>query len=234
MAFEVERPADFTFEAGQFVGVRLPDLELPADGSDDGERMLSIASAPHDDHLMIALRMRDSAFKQHLARAPVGEQGVQVELSPAMGELVLPQECPQGIVMIAGGIGITPFYSMLRHLWHRRSLGHVVPQITLLFANRNKTATVWQEELNAIARDAKFLRVVHVWDDPAATASDHGGWSTRTGLITDSLIRAEVPDWASRHYYIVGPTGMVAAMQDCLDAMAVPSEQVFIEFFAGY
>ena len=229
VAFEIERPEGFEFEAGQFVSIQLLDFVAPEDGSDDGERMLSIASAPHDQRLVVAVRMRDSAFKRHLARGALGKDGLTVGLSPAMGDFVLPAGDLSPVVMVAGGIGITPFYGMLRHLQHLAAQGEAVPPVTLLYGNRNLALAAWREELDEMVRALPTLRVVHVVSEE--TVSDPG---VRSGLIDEALIRDEVPDWARSRFFIVGPTAMVAAMQDCLDACGVPPEQVVIEFFAGY
>lgn len=236
VAFAMERPAGFDFEAGQYISVQLADFQAPEDGSDDGERMLSIASAPHDPELVVAMRMRDTAFKAHLARCAVGQHGASVVVSPPMGDFVLPADNSQPIVMIAGGIGITPFYSMLRHLQHRAALGGPVPPVTLLYGNRNTALAAWSTEFESMAAALPGFRVVHVVSEEAVVqgGADDGRSATRSGLIDAALIREEVPRWRDARYYIVGPTAMVAAMQDCLDACEVPPEQVVIEFFAGY
>lgn len=236
MAFFLERPAGFDFEAGQFVSVQLAGFDAPEDGSDDGERMLSIASAPHDPQLMVAMRMRDTPFKRHLSACALGTEGASVLLSPAMGDFVLPADPTRPLVMLAGGIGITPFYSMLRHLQHEAAAGRPTPPVTLLYGNRTHDLAPWRDELSRLACDLPSLRVVHVVAEQCE-APPHGNEitsATRTGLITADVIQQEVPDWQACSYYIVGPTAMVAAMQDCLDACGVPPEQVAIEFFAGY
>ncbi|CAM3479171.1 ferredoxin--NADP reductase [Paracidovorax anthurii] len=233
MAFAIERPAGFDFEAGQYVSIQLPGFIAPEDGSDDGERMLSIASAPHDAGLLVAMRMRDTAFKRHLAACAVGEQGAPLHLSPPMGDFVLPADGLQPLVMIAGGIGITPFYSMLRHLQHRAEGGEAVPPVTLLYGNRSSALAAWSAEIDAMAAALPGLRVVHVLSEQGAAPAAAGG-TPRSGLIDADTIRQEVADWRACRYYVVGPTAMVAAMQDCLDACEVPPEQVVIEFFAGY
>lgn len=235
MAFTFERPPGFDFVPGQFVSLQLQDFAAPEDGSDDGERMLSLAGAPHDEHLMVAVRMRDTAFKRHLLHAATGTEGARVTLSPAMGELVLPPGTEQPLVLVAGGIGITPFYSMLRHLQREATAARAVPQVTLLYGNRSAALATWQGELDAMAQGGGFLRVVHVLDDGATRAAGpRSASTTRSGLITAELIRQEVADWQACRYYIVGPGAMVASLQDCLDSLQVAPEQVEVEFFAGY
>ena len=236
VAFFLERPAGFAFEAGQFVSVQLSGFDVPEDGSDDGERMLSIASAPHDPQLMIAMRMRDTPYKRHQSACAVGSEGASVLLSPAMGDFVLPADPNRPLVMLAGGIGITPFFSMLRHLQHEAAAGRPTPPVTLLYGNRTPDLAAWGDELARLCAALPSLRVVHVIAEQGEASLPEAalGSATRPGLITADVIQQEVPDWQACHYYIVGPTAMVAAMQDCLDACGVSPEQVAIEFFAGY
>lgn len=234
VAFFLERPAGFEFEAGQFVSLQLANFDAPQDGSDDGERMLSIASAPHDLHLMVAMRMRDTAFKRHLSACAIGAGGALVHLSPAMGDFVLPEDPSQPLVMLAGGIGITPFYSMLRHLQHRASHGQPVPPVTLLYGNRRHELAAWRDELAGLCADLPLLRVLHVIAEANDAPGSEGAQTAHAGLITAELIQQEVSDWQACRYYVVGPTAMVAAVQDGLDACGVPFENVTIEFFAGY
>jgi ferredoxin-NADP reductase len=183
------------------------------------------------------MRMRDTAFKRHLSECALGPDGALVSLSPAMGDFVLPEDPRQPLVMLAGGIGITPFYSMLRHLQYQAASGKAVPPVTLLYGNRTHALAAWRNELAQLCADLPHVRVLHVIAEdkdapPPTRGQDAHAW--RAGLIDAALIQQEVSDWQACRYYIVGPTAMVAAMQDCLDACGVPPEQVAIEFFAGY
>lgn len=235
LAFELERPAGFTFEAGQYVSLRLLDFDAPPDGSDDGERTLSIASAPHEPQLTIAVRMRDTAFKQQLARCATDTQQPQLAMSPAMGDLVIPPGTQRPIVMLAGGIGITPFYGMLRDLAQRHAQGEAIPPVTLLYGNRHAAASAWSQQLAELTHRLPSLRVIHLLaegGDAAPAANPRN--LTRSGLIDAAVIKQEIPQPANALYFVVGPTAMVAAMQDCLDACDVPPDQVVIEFFSGY
>lgn len=235
LAFELERPEGFTFEAGQYVSLRLLDFDAPADGSDDGERALSIASAPHEPRLTIAVRVRDTAFKQQLAGCATDSQHPQLALSPAMGDLVIPPNNQRPIVMLAGGIGITPFYGMLRDLAHRHAQGETISDITLLYGNRTQASSAWSQQLTELTQRLPQLRVVHVFgEDNVLVPTTAERNAQHIGLIDASLIQREIPHPAGALYFVVGPTAMVAAMQDCLDACDVPPDQVVIEFFSGY
>ncbi|WP_454727231.1 MULTISPECIES: ferredoxin--NADP reductase [Cupriavidus] len=231
VAFRLERPSGFEFEAGQFLSVQIPGF-TPTE-EDDGERMLSIASAPHDEHLMVAMRMRDSAFKRHLSQS---EPGVStLIISPAMGDFVL-QEDSRPVVFVAGGIGITPFYSMLRHL-HQARENAPARRVTLLYGNRNPACVAWQRELNKLTTELPGFELVHVFSEGTAeshAANDHANVRSRDGFIDADCIRKEIADWRDSIFYVVGPTAMVASLQDSLDECGVPPEQVVAEFFAGY
>jgi ferredoxin-NADP reductase len=101
MAFHFERPPGFAHLAGQNALFKLA-----------GEsRTFSIASAPHEPHLTVATRMRDSAFKRTLREAA---PGLKVEIDGPAGMMVLHDDAARPAVFLAGGIGITPFLSMAR------------------------------------------------------------------------------------------------------------------------
>ena len=236
VAFDLERPDNFHFEAGQFVSVRLADFT--ATGSDDGERMLSIASTPHEPRLTFAMRMRDTPFKRRLGDC---ELGTPLIISAPMGDFVLPEDVGKPLVMIAGGIGITPFYSMLNTLRHRVGQGLAVPPVTLVYGNRTPASTSWRDALERMTNTLPNFQLIHVFGQDnaptpagvAPTGSQTANPRVRTGLVTTEVIR-EIEAWRESHYFVVGPVAMVAVMQDCLDDCGIPPEQVTIEFFAGY
>ncbi|WP_179403890.1 ferredoxin--NADP reductase [Burkholderia guangdongensis] len=230
VAFELERPDDFTFEAGQYVSLQLPDFA--STDEDDGERMLSIASTPHESRIVFAMRMRDTPFKRQLGACDIG---ATLLVSPAMGDFVLPDDATTPIVMIAGGIGITPFYSMLNTLRHRADRGVAVPPVTLVYGNRTPTAAAWREPLEQLIQTLPNFQLVHVYgdSDERTGATSDVNPRIRGGFITADVIK-EIPGWRESHYFVVGPVAMVASMQDCLDDCGVPPEHVTIEFFPGY
>jgi ferredoxin-NADP reductase len=139
MAFEFEKPAGFAFKPGQAA-----DLTLPAPPETDSEgnaRALSIVSSPFENHLMFATRIRDSAFKRSLKQIPLG---AEVKITPAMGSFALHKNVAKPAVFLSGGIGITPFLSILRQADHDR-----LPQkLYLFYSNR-------RPEDRSVSRDAK-------------------------------------------------------------------------------
>src|SRR5437762_12166045 len=109
-AFHFEKPINWTFKAGQYLDMPWTDpSETDAEGT---IRSFSIASAPHEDTLMVTTRMRDTAFKRELKRMPLG---AAVKIEGASGDLILHSDVTRTAVFLAGGIGITPFRSMALH-----------------------------------------------------------------------------------------------------------------------
>ena len=106
MAFRFARPDGFDYRAGQSIDLTLPNP--PETDAEGNTRAFSLASAPCDDHLMIATRMRDTAFKRVLGKA---SPGLDVKVEGPSGSLVLHRKADRPAIMLAGGIGITPFLS---------------------------------------------------------------------------------------------------------------------------
>jgi predicted ferric reductase len=111
MAFQFEKPPGFDFKPGQSVDLTL--LNPPETDSEGNVRTFSIASAPFEDQLRFATRMRDTAFKRSLRKVPLG---TAVKMDSAMGSFTLHKNSAKPAVFLAGGIGITPFSSGLRKM----------------------------------------------------------------------------------------------------------------------
>src|SRR5712691_8249693 len=107
-AFRFEKPSNWTFKAGQALDMTL--LDPPETDAEGNTRTFSIASAPHEDTLMVATRMRDTAFKRVLKTLPAGST---VKIEGPSGDLTLHNNAKRAAVLLAGGIGITPFRSMV-------------------------------------------------------------------------------------------------------------------------
>ena len=107
MAFRFSKPGGFVLEAGQ--AIRLELIDPPVEAG-QGSRTFSLVSAPFEQELVVATRMRDSAFKRALRALP---DGASIRIDGPFGDLTL-CDPERPAVFIAGGIGITPFMSMLR------------------------------------------------------------------------------------------------------------------------
>ena len=141
MAFHFARPAGFAHAAGQNVLVTL--LAPPQTDSQGDSRTFTLASAPHEPELMVATRMRDSAFKRVLKSAAAG---TPVRIEGPNGLMVLHEDAARPAVFLAGGIGVTPFLSMARHA-AKEKRPH---QILLFYSNRRPEDAAFLEELERL------------------------------------------------------------------------------------
>jgi ferredoxin-NADP reductase len=222
IAFRFEKPRDWTFQAGQFL-----DMTLLASSESDAEgdtRTFSIASAPHEETLMVATRLRDSAFKRVLTTMPLG--GVVTIAGPS-GNLTLGPRPYRSAVLLAGGIGITPFRSIVLHAAHEK-----LPQPLLLFysCRRPEDAPFLQElqGLETMNRNYKLVASMTQMEN------SHRPWKGETGLITQEMLAKHLKDALSPIYYIAGPPEMVQGLRKMVRAMGVAEADIRTEEFAGY
>ncbi len=222
MAFHLERPSDFSFRAGQYIEVRL--VNPPETDAEGNTRALSLVGAPGEPELVVATRMRDTAFKRVLrSLAP----DTRLDFDGPMGSFTLHRDPLKAAVFIAGGIGITPIMSMLRDAAAR----NLPPELFLFFANGWPEYAPYLEEL-------EHMQVNHPKFHLIATMTEMERsrklWSGEIGPITPELLRRYVPALKGPLYYISGSTGMVADMQDMLINMEVNEDDIRTEQFGGY
>jgi ferredoxin-NADP reductase len=215
-AFHFEKPAGFSHDAGQNAMFTL--IDPPQTDAAGPSRPFTIASAPHEPELMIATRMRDSAFKRTLAAVPLG---TKLEMEGPAGVMVLHEDAARPAVFLAGGIGITPFLAMARD-WAKRRLPH---QIVLLYSNRRPEHAAFLGELEAL-QGPKFRLV--------ATMTEAPGWKGEKRLISRELLTEHVKDIAAPIYYFAGPPGMTMAVQGMLTELGVREDDMRSEEFYGY
>ncbi len=222
-AFAFERPAGFDFIAGQYLTVTLPD---PLYNDPRGNlRTFSIASPPYEgNHLLVATRMTGSPFKRSLAEAALG---ATVSLFGPAGNFTPPAAAATPLVFIAGGIGITPFRSMILAA-ARDNLPH---QITLLYANRMPEAAAFHEELAGVAATRHNFRYVPTMNDMAKSQQS---WNGERRFISADLLREYIGDITRQTFYVAGPPGLVTAVTKALLEAGADSSHLISEEFTGY
>lgn len=223
MAFHLEKPQGFDFRPGQAMDVILP--AAPDAGSADARHTFSIVAAPHEPDLVFATRMREgSAFKRALGALA---DGAPLQLDGPFGSLVLHRKPTRAGVLIAGGIGVTPFMSMLRHAAHVQG----EQELALLYSNRRPEDTAFLAELQALAQRYPRFRLHATMTDMAHSSQP---WDGATGLIDADFIRRAAAGLPEPIYYVSGPPAMVEAMRDTLEDAGVDEDDVRSEEFFGY
>jgi ferredoxin-NADP reductase len=222
MAFHFSRPEGFGFRAGQSMAL---SLIAPPETDDEGSsRTFTIASAPHEAELMIATRMRDSAFKRVLGSLPPGSP---LNMDGPDGDMVLENDAALPIVFLAGGIGITPFRSMAVHA-AQAQLPH---RITLFYGNRRPEDAPFLDELQELETRNPNFRLVALMSAAEKSALP---WRGETGYIRRELIVRHIPEPQSVLYYYAGPPAMTEAMHSLLVELGVNETAMRHEEFYGY
>jgi len=212
LAFSFTKPEGFSYKAGQSMDLTL--IDVPVTDVEGNTRAYSIASAPHEEHLMIATRMRDTAFKNTLKELPAGTELI---MDGPFGSFFLHENVKRPAIFIAGGIGVTPFRSMALDA-SARQLPH---EITLLYSNREAKDAAFLEELTNLQQQNAHFKLV-----PIFTKTD--------GHLDEVKIKAHVELDSLPIFYLAGPSKMVMPMWNMLKGMGISGDDIRFEEFAGY
>lgn len=222
LALSVGKPEGFKFVAGQAVYAVIPDLKK-ADAKGK-VRTFSIASAPQDAELEIAMRQTDTSFKHYLATAKAGSP---VQIEGPYGDLALHEDANRPAVFLAGGIGVTPFRSMVLDA-SNRGLQH---RLFLFYSNRKPEDAAYLAELRELEQKNPRFKLIAVFTEgeavPRSTTVEHG-------YITAEMIAKHAGDLAAPIFYVAGPPAMVSAMEGVLKSAGVNQRNVRAEKFVGY
>ena len=213
MAFSFDLAGqDFVFKPGQFVDIT---LENPKYTDDTGKtRTFSIASSPLDDYLMTATRLTASAMKKRLAKLEIGSL---IHIDGPLGSFRLHQDAKIPAVLMAGGIGITPFRSMVKDATEKNS----EQKITLIYSNR-------------APEDAAFVDDLTEWQNHNSNFNFVARWTKEEGHLDEAFLKQHVKNLAAPIFYVAGPPGMVGGVTQLLIEIGVPDDNIRFEEFAGY
>lgn len=222
IACRLEKPSGFTFTPGQFLEVTL--LNPPETDAEGNSRAFSIASAPQEDFLMVATRLRDSAFKRVLSHASFG---TRLKIDGPFGDLRLHNDSSRAAVILCGGIGITPFRSILLNAANKR-LPH---PIFLFYANRRPEDAPFLEELQSLEKTYPNFRLIACMTEMGKSTCS---WDGERGRIDRQMLAKHLTGTPPAIYYITGPPGFVAGMRAILADAGVNDDNIRTEEFGGY
>jgi ferredoxin-NADP reductase len=224
MAFHFAKPPQFQQKAGQSIDMTV--LDPPETDAEGNIRAFSIASPPFANDLVIATRMRDTAFKRFLKNAPIG---TEVSITGPSGSFTLHKNTAKPAVFLAGGIGITPFVSIARQAAQDKDkLPH---QLYLFYSNRRPEDAAFLQELQALPRENQNFHFIPTMTDMARS---HREWKGETGVINREMLLKHLPALQGPIYYIAGPPAMVTALRKMLADAGVDEDDIRTEEFAGY
>ena len=214
VSVRMERPDGFFYRAGQW------GLFTPLTQENQESKPLSFSSSPTEPFLEFTKRISGSGFSRAIKFLAPGDQ---VRFRGPSGNLVL-DEKSDGILFVAGGIGITPVRSILRYM---EDCGDRCDRL-LLYANRNQEEIAFREELEGMAAGKPRFHMVHILEKPI------GDWEGHAGFITRGTIREQVPDLNERTIYLCGPPLMVSCLEDIFYDLEIPMDRIKKEKLIGY
>src|SRR5512136_852861 len=210
----------FEYRPGQYVFCELDALDFPDERGN--RRHFTISSSPTEKGIvMFTTRMRGSGFKETLRNAP---SGYELSLGTPLGHFVIPEEETRHHVFIAGGIGVTPYRSILRYAMDAKKPIHAL----MLYFNRSSADIVFRQELEEISRQMETFSLVHVLSDPEP------GWKGERGRLNETLLQKWVPDLNQRLFWMSGPPPMVTAYKELIKQTGATDDSIRTDSFAGY
>jgi ferredoxin-NADP reductase len=216
--FMPDRP--FTFKPGQYL-----EWTLGHRFSDDrgNRRFFTIASSPTEKTVRLGVKFYapESSFKRALWNM---EPSSVASASHIAGDFTLPHDKKKKLVFIAGGIGVTPFRSMVQYCMDTKDARSIV----LLYSNKTASEIAYKDVFDKAEREIGMKTVYALTDVPVPVPDTH------TGFIDGALIAQEVPDFKERIFYLSGPHSMVTAFEKTLREMGVSRFHIKTDYFPGF
>lgn len=219
--FAFGTPSSLQFEAGQYMEWTLAHPRADSRGN---RRFFTLASSPTEPsvHLGVKFYEKGSSFKKALSTL---NENTAILAGHVAGEFTLPMDPDKKLVFVAGGIGITPFRSMLKYLIDTKQQRDVV----VFYANRTVEDIVYQNVLDEANRQLGVPMIYTLTDETSVPRN----WTGHVGRIDETLIAQVVPDFRERLFYLSGPPQMVRGQERMLKRMGVRRRQIKKDFFPG-
>ncbi len=211
--------AQFQYKAGQSV------LLFPEQGNQALRHPFSIASSPTEDQLMLSTKIRpESPYKTRLNALTSGDK---VTLMGPGGQFTLPEQGEDQIVLLGGGIGITPFRGIIKYATDKQ----LHYKITLLYSNRTPEDIVYKQDWERFQSQNPNLTIIHTITRPEESQTE---WKGHTGRIDANLVHEYVPNMERAIFYVCGPPSLVSYLTNILAGMGVDPGRIRAENFRGY
>jgi ferredoxin-NADP reductase len=213
----------FAYQPGQYMEFTLPHAHSDSRGD---RRYFTLASSPTEPELRIGVKFYDqgSSYKEAMLEM---DRNTKLVADHVSGDFTLPKDASKKLAFIAGGIGITPFRSMVKYLVdtddHR--------PVSMIYSARTQDdvayAPIFTEASNKVG-----MKTVYILTDEPEGPTQPGVY--KGGPITAEIIAKEIPDYEERIFYISGTHPMVEAVQAMLRGLGVPRRHIKTDFFPGY
>jgi ferredoxin-NADP reductase len=219
--FGFEGGQKLNFKPGQYLEWTLPRTKPDLRGN---RRVFSIASAPGEEEIHIATKtspVRSSSFKTDLVALNVGDVIVAAQLA---GDFVLPHDLDKKLVFLAGGIGITPFISMVKNMILTKQKRDIV----LLYLVSSPIDFCYRDLWKQASSFGLSVIPILSSDKPDKS------WQGVVGQLNENILNSKVPDYKDRRFYISGPNALVENYSGLLRHLGVKRTQIVTDHFSGY
>ena len=214
-SYRFARPAELSYKSGQYmiVTIKSGDKELT--------HPFSFSSSPTEkEYIEFTKKFTPNEYSVVLKTLKLDDWA---RIDAPYGKFTFEGEYPK-IALLTGGIGITPFRSIMRYCTDKQ----LSTSIVLLYGCRNPSEIGFKNEMEEMQRQNKNLKVVLTVNEPNAA------WKGPVGNITAELVKKEIPDYKERVFFACGPPGMVQAMTNLIKELELPETKLRLESFLGH
>lgn len=219
--FTFDKENNFNYKAGQYMEWTIPQLITDGRGN---RRYFTIASSPTENELKLGIRFNvpSSSFKNFLLKMERGEKIVASNLS---GNFVLPKDKNKKIVFIAGGIGITPFRSMIKYLTDKKEDRKII----LFYACKTTDEIAYKKLLEEFEKNVSLKIFYLISDGPFFKNSN-----IVNGRLNEKIITQKVADFKTSLFYLSGPELMIRSYKEILLNMGINRSNILTDYFPGF
>ena len=214
-SYRFPRPAELTYKPGQYLIITI---------NKDNKELIhhfSFSSSPTEkEYFEFTKKLTDHEYSMALKSTKIGDWAT---IDAPYGQFTFEGEYPK-IALLAGGIGITPFISIIKNATDKR----LDSKITLFYGCRSENEIPFKKELESMQNENKNLKVICIVKQPTIE------WTGETGVITSDMIKKAIPDYKETVFYSCGPPPMVKAMEAIIENLGLPNNQMKQEYFSGY
>ena len=219
------------YKAGQFAFFDIGEVYNDSKGP---IRHFTISSSPTEDFIMLSTRIRDSPYKQRLASL---EKGAKVKVRGPQGEFVIHEDYSKTAIFVSGGIGVTPFRSMIKYATDMQ-----LPLKIIMFdSNKNKESVLFKKEFDEWTSQNKNIVIIYNLTEEKNPREQQSSpmdiWKGEYGRIDKAMILRYVDSSTLKDslFYICGPPNMLKAMKSLIqEELKIPEEKIKVEEFTGY
>lgn len=215
-------PESPEFTPGQYFEMKL-NIKNPDERGD--AHVFTLSSSPTDrEFYTITTRIIQSTFKLRLAEIQPGER---VQFDGPWNDLNFDENDTSPHVFLAGGIGITPYHSIVKYAMEK----NLATQMILLVSWKNRSEMIFDEFFREVNNHMENFTYVPTLTDEQLGPSE---WDGEIGRITGEMLRKYITEINVSKYYFSGPPSMVTALKETVKDMGVPNEKIISEEFEGY